>query len=75
MGVVLLREARERAGLSREALAFRAGLSPRAIYDIEHARTVPRRSTRLLLTTALRHELGVDLLRIDWPNAVEAEAA
>lgn len=71
-----LKDARDRAGLSRETLAAKAGLSARAIYDIEHGVKVPRRSTRLLLTTVLRNELRVDLLPIDWPVPTnEAQAA
>jgi len=65
---VLLREARERADLSREDLARLAGVSSRQIYDIENDRAVPRRATRAVVTAALRRALGVDLLTIDWPT-------
>jgi len=74
MRVVLLREARERAGLSRETLAHMSGISTRCIYDIEHANRVPRRSTRIVLTTVLRHENG-EHVRIDWPATPALEAA
>ncbi len=51
----LLREYRVAAGLTQEALAERAGLSPRGISDLERgARRAPRRDTIRLLAEALQ---------------------
>ena len=44
---------REGAGLSRERLAARAGLSPRTIYNLEHGLAHPRRATAVVLALAL----------------------
>lgn len=68
---MLLREARERAGLSREDLARRAGVSSRQIYDIEHARCSPRRATRAVLAVAV----GISRDQIAWPTAALRKAA
>ena len=52
---VLLRRYRLAAGLTQEALAERAGLSARAISDLERGlRQTPQRQTLTLLTQALR---------------------
>ncbi|HEX2325042.1 MAG TPA: helix-turn-helix domain-containing protein, partial [Chloroflexota bacterium] len=52
---VLLRRYRLAAGLTQEALAERAGLSARAISDLERGlRQTPQRQTVTLLTQALR---------------------
>lgn len=68
---MLLREARERAGLSRELLARRAGVSSRQIYDIEHALCSPRRATRAVLAVAV----GVPRDQLDWPEQARRRAA
>lgn len=68
---MLLREARERAGLSREDLARRAGVSSRQIYDIEHARCSPRRATRAVLAVAV----GMPRDAIAWPAPAIRKAA
>jgi len=63
---VLLRRLRLAAGLSREALAERAGLSTKAVEALERGERVsPRPSTLSLLAEALQVEPGVraDLLR------------
>lgn len=49
----LLRQHRADAGLSQEALAERAGLSPRAIYGLEHGETHPQRGTIERIVRAL----------------------
>ncbi|MDO8187203.1 helix-turn-helix transcriptional regulator [Conexibacter sp. JD483] len=67
---MLLRDARQRACLSREDLARRSGVSSRQIYDIEHARCSPRNATRAVLAVAV----GVPRDQIDWP-APAARAA
>ena len=52
---MLLRRYRLAAGLTQEALAERAGLSARAISDLERGlRQTPQRQTLTLLTQALR---------------------
>jgi transcriptional regulator with XRE-family HTH domain len=67
---VLLREARQRACLSREALARRSGVSARQIYDIEHARCSPRNATRAVLAVAV----GLPRDQIDWPAPLKRAA-
>lgn len=52
----LLRAARERAGISQEALAARAGLDRSAVGQLERAETSPRLSTAMRLACAL----GID---------------
>ena len=66
----LLRAHRRAAGLTQEELAERAGLSPRAVSDLERgARRAPRRATVDLLTAALnldqqeRSALAASVLR------------
>ena len=50
----LLKRYRVTAGLTQEALAERAGLSPRGIGDLERGvKTAPHRDTVALLATAL----------------------
>ena len=51
---------RERRGLSREALAFRSGVTPSTLAGIELAEMVPRWDTVRLLALALRTSM-VDL--------------
>ena len=68
---MLLREARERAGLTREALARRAGVSSRQIYDIEHDRCSPRMATRAVLAVAV----GLPRDGIAWPAQRVRKAA
>jgi len=48
-----LQAARSRAGITREQLAVRAGISATTIERIEHGRVVPRRGTMILLGIAL----------------------
>ena len=61
-----VRSARERAGWSREALAYRSGLSWAAIAQIESGR---RREVRLSSLLALAHALGVS---VDYLVGAEA---
>lgn len=68
---MLLREARERARLSREDLARRAGVSARQIYDIEHGLCSPRRATRAVLAVAV----GMPREQIAWPEQGQRKAA
>ena len=49
-----LRWYRQRAGMSQEGLAARAGLSPEAVSLLERGRRSPRITTLSLLTDALR---------------------
>lgn len=55
-GRVLLRRLREQAGLTQAELAERAGLSERAISDIERGEKRPRKDTLSRLATALQQE-------------------
>jgi transcriptional regulator with XRE-family HTH domain len=55
-GRVLLRRLREQAGLTQAQLAERAGLSERAISDIERGEKRPRNDTLSRLATALERE-------------------
>ena len=48
-----LRASRERAGLSRESLAYLAGVSTSTIYRVEGERVEPRRSTARALVAVL----------------------
>lgn len=50
----LLRELRIRAGLTQEELAVAAGLSPRALGNLERDRSAPHRATAVRLAEALR---------------------
>jgi transcriptional regulator with XRE-family HTH domain len=49
----LVREARERLGLSREGLAFKAGVSLKTIERIERGEGMPHRSTRQVIARVL----------------------
>lgn len=49
----LLRELRHRAGLTQEELAAAAGLSPRALGNLERGRSTPHRGTASRLAQAL----------------------
>ncbi len=57
-GRELLRQLRERAGLTQALLAERAGLSERAISDIERGQKQPRQATLHRLVSALESEAG-----------------
>lgn len=48
-----VRQAREAAGLSREGLAFKAGVSLRALERIEAGQVTPRRATLRAIATVL----------------------
>jgi transcriptional regulator with XRE-family HTH domain len=48
-----LRELRERAGLSQEILAVKAGVTSATVRNIERGRVTPLRITRLALLKAL----------------------
>ncbi len=63
----MLRKLRAEAGLTQEELAAAAGLSPRAVSDLERGVvTIPHRDTVRLLA---------DALRLDGPDRTEFEAA
>ncbi len=74
----LLKRQRLAAGLTQEALAERAGLSPKAVSDLERdpART-PRLGTVILLADALGAdpEQRAELLAAARPGAVGGTAA
>lgn len=67
---MLLKEARERAKLTRAGLSRKAGVSERQIYDIEHNRCEPRRATMAVLAVAV----GCRRDEIDWPTAIKEAA-
>jgi transcriptional regulator with XRE-family HTH domain len=56
---------REERGLSREALAFRSGVTPSTVIGIEQAEMVPRWDTVRLLA------MGLDTTLVDLSAAVE----
>jgi transcriptional regulator with XRE-family HTH domain len=56
---------REERGLSREALAFRSGVTPSTVIGIEQAEMVPRWDTVRLLA------VGLDTTLVDLSAAVE----
>jgi transcriptional regulator with XRE-family HTH domain len=62
-------ELREQRGLSRESLAFRSGVTPRTVNQVELAQIVPRWDTVRLLAKGL----GVTL--VDLGAAVEEREA
>jgi len=53
-----IQKQREALGLSREALAGRAGLSLRTVERIERGETEPRRATLTVLRMALTEDEG-----------------
>jgi transcriptional regulator with XRE-family HTH domain len=62
-----VQEARLAAGMSREGLADRAGLSLSTVERIETGKTFPRRSTLRVIALALG--VDEDQLRSDLPQA------
>jgi transcriptional regulator with XRE-family HTH domain len=56
---------REERGLSREALAFRSGVTPSTVIGIEQAEMVPRWDTVRLLA------MGLDTTLVDLSAAIE----
>jgi transcriptional regulator with XRE-family HTH domain len=56
---------REERGLSREALAFRSGVTPSTVLGIEQAEMVPRWDTVRLLA------MGLDTTLVDLSAAIE----
>jgi transcriptional regulator with XRE-family HTH domain len=56
---------REERGLSREALAFRSGVTPSTVVGIEQAEMVPRWDTVRLLA------MGLDTTLVDLSAAIE----
>jgi len=69
-----LADARHRAGLSREALAEKTGLSRACIYNIESGRTAPHRSTREVLAEVLGvDELSLRGVAADFPAWLRIE--
>lgn len=66
---VTIRSLRRDRGLSRERLAFRSGVTPGALTQIELARVVPRWDTVRLLARGL----GTTL--VELASAVEAQEA
>lgn len=71
--VAVLRERRERQGVSRVALAHRAGISSDHLGRIERGEADPRMSVLLALATVLRVPLGE--LFAEAEGATESEAA
>lgn len=69
-----LRKARERAGLSQEALAALAGLNRTAVGQLERAETSPRLATVIRLAGALEIEPGDLVPSIRWRPASRAPA-
>ena len=57
-----LKAERKRAGLTREELAVKAGVTVGTIYRIETGKSAPLKAVRLALATAL----GVSIGDIDW---------
>lgn len=51
-----IREAREAVGLSREGLAYKAGVALRTIERIESGEVSPRRATLVVIRQALAEE-------------------
>lgn len=71
MAKLTLRQARDQADMSRERLAFKAGVSPRTLYRIEHGATCPQLSTQRVIAAALE----MPPKAIDWPTVAMKEAA
>jgi transcriptional regulator with XRE-family HTH domain len=69
---------REERGLSREALAFRSGVTPSTLNDIELALMVPRWDTVRLLASGLSTtlvDLSAAIERSDAAGSGESEQA
>jgi len=64
-----LRRLRKRAGLAQEELAFRAGLHPTAIGQIERGERVPRMDTIVRLTGSLEVPVQELFFGITWQPA------
>jgi predicted transcriptional regulator len=64
-----IRDAREKLGLSREGLAFKAGVSLRSIERIESGETEPRRATLAVIETALKQAQDEDRQPAETPKA------
>lgn len=52
-----LRPRREEAGLSREGLAYKAGISVKTVERLEAGKSVPRRATLAVINNALDEAL------------------
>ena len=69
---VLIRSARERAGLSKRELARRAGTSPAAIVTYEQGTRVPTVDTLARIVTAAGSDADVRLAARPGPDPVVA---
>lgn len=72
--VAVLRARRERQGLSRVALAHRAGISPDHLGRIERGEADPRMSVLLALTAVLGSGLGELFAEVEAASESEAAA-
>lgn len=63
-----VRAARERKGVTREWLAFKAGLTVRTIERIEGGQVEPQRATRRVIAAALE----CDVTDLGWPEEAVA---
>ena len=71
----LIREARERAGLTRAELARRARLSPSAVARYETGQSSPKIDTARRCLDACGFELRVDLVQVSPQRQAAADAA
>jgi transcriptional regulator with XRE-family HTH domain len=71
----LLREARERAGLTQTELAARAGTSQPAVARYEASQAIPRFDTARRLIEACGAQLRVELARASPQRRAAADAA
>jgi transcriptional regulator with XRE-family HTH domain len=69
----LLRDARERHGLSQVALARRAATTPRQVGRIERGETSPSVATLERLLRAMGERLELGAARLDGGNLSDAE--
>ena len=71
----LIREARERAGLTRSELARRARTSPSAVARYEASQSTPRIETARRCVDACGFELRVEVVHVSPQRQAAADAA
>ncbi len=68
----VLKEARERGGLTQAELAERLGVSQPVVARLESGRSNPKVETFVKAIAATGHDLRVDLERSGWPHIDES---
>jgi transcriptional regulator with XRE-family HTH domain len=71
----ILREAREKAGLSQEQLAFRAGVDRTYISQLENDKKSPTVQTLFRICRAMKESPGKVITRLEKQLARQTQAA